>query len=64
MAVVDPKKKPSSIEKWWPIDGEKQTKFKMPSKERLIQVDGWIRQRALTNKSKLHDTAVISSGHS
>lgn len=43
MAVVDPKKKPSSIEKWWPIDGEKTKPFKMPSKKRLLQIESWIK---------------------
>lgn len=46
MAVVDHKKKPSSIEKWWPIDGEKPIKFKLPSKDRLKQVDDWVRTYA------------------
>lgn len=44
MAVVDPKKKPASIEKWWPIDGEKQGKpFKLPSKKRLAQIESWVK---------------------
>lgn len=43
MAVVDPKHKPSSIEKWWPIDGDKDITFKMPSKKRLLQIDKWVK---------------------
>jgi len=43
MAVVDPKKKPSSIEKWWPIDGDSVKPFKMPSRKRLLQIESWIK---------------------
>ena len=44
MAVVDPKKKPASIEKWWPINGENISKpFKMPSKKRLMQLEQWVK---------------------
>lgn len=44
MAVVDHKKKPASIEKWWPIDGEAASKpFKLPSKKRLAQIETWVK---------------------
>lgn len=44
MAVVDHKKKPASIEKWWPIDGEGASKpFKLPSKKRLAQIESWVK---------------------
>lgn len=42
-AVNDFKKNPTTMQKWWPIDGDVVVKLKKPSDKKLKQIDGIFR---------------------